>query len=231
MHLVSIPKWATDRVVARYGTAHPHADLDPARTALIVVDMQNAFTVEGVAHALCKAAVEIVPNVNRLAAAVRRTGGMVVWIKTTYDPAWLTMHDKVRAEMVAKRMEALTEGSAGHQLHPELDVQAADLVVEKRRYSAFLPEASDLALQLRAGGYDTVLITGTVTNVCCESTARDAMMMNFRTVMVSDGNAADSDEAHNATLVSFYGTFGDVMDTDFLTGCLEANAATRMAAE
>jgi ureidoacrylate peracid hydrolase len=231
MHVVSIPGWAVERVVARYGTAHPYADLDPARTALVVVDMQNAFMVEGVAHALCKTAVEIVPNVNRLAAAMRRTGSKVVWIKTTYDPGWLTMHAKVRAEKVAKRIEALAEGSTGHQLYPELDVQPADLIVQKHRYSAFLPESSDLAVRLRAGGYDTVLITGTVTNVCCESSARDAMMMNFRTVLVSDGNAAGSDEEHNATLVSFYGTFGDVMDTGFLIGCLEANAATLIAAE
>src|SRR5262245_13797968 len=222
MHTVIIPGWSVNRVIEHYGCAHPYADLDPTRTALVVVDMQNGFMVEGVAHALCRTAVEIVPNVNRLAAAVRRTGGQVVWIKTTYDPAWLTMHAKVRPEKVAKRIEALSEGSTGHQLYPALDVQAVDLIVQKCRYSAFLPESSDLAVRLRAGGYDTVLITGTVTNVCCESSARDAMMMNFRTVMVSDGNAAGSDEEHNGTLVSFYGTFGDVMDTDFLIACLEA---------
>ena len=59
MHVVNIPKWAVDRVVERHGTAHPYADLDPARTALVVVDMQNGFMVEGVAHALCRAAVGI----------------------------------------------------------------------------------------------------------------------------------------------------------------------------
>ena len=176
-------------------------------------------------------AVEIVPNVNRLAAAVRRTGGKVVWIKNTYDPTWLPMQHKVRPEKVAKRIESMTEGSTGHQLYPALAVESGDMTVQKYRFSAFLPESSDLAVRLRAGGYDTVLITGTVTNVCCESSARDAMMMSFRTVMVSDGNAAGSDEEHNATLVSFYGTFGDVMDTDFLIGRLETNAATRIAAE
>jgi ureidoacrylate peracid hydrolase len=231
MHVVSIPKWATERVVERHGTAHPYADLDPARTALTVVDMQNGFMVEGVAHALCKTAVEIVPNVNRLAAAVRRTGGKVVWIRNTYDPTWLTMHAKVRPEKVAKRIESMTEGSTGHQLYPALDVQPGDAIVQKYRFSAFLPESSDLAVRLRAGGHDTVLIAGTVTNVCCESSARDAMMMSFKTVMVSDANAAGSDEEHNASLVNFYVTFGDVMDTDFLIGCLEANATTRIAAE
>jgi ureidoacrylate peracid hydrolase len=231
MHVVNIPQWATERVVERHGTAHPYADLDPARTALVVVDMQNGFMVEGVAHALCKMAVEIVPNVNRLAAAVRRTGGKVVWIRNTYDPTWLTMQAKVRPEKVAKRIESMTEGSVGHQLYPALDVQPADTTVQKYRFSAFLPESSDLAVRLRAGGYDTVLITGTVTNVCCESSARDAMMMSFKTIMVSDANAAGSDEEHNATLVNFYTTFGDVMDTDFLIGCLERNVSARIAAE
>jgi ureidoacrylate peracid hydrolase len=75
------------------------------------------------------------------------------------------------------------------------------------------------------------LITGTVTNVCCESTARDAMMNNFKTVMIEDGNAAVTDEDHNSALCNFYLTFGDVMTTDFAIGCLERNAGTRTAAE
>jgi ureidoacrylate peracid hydrolase len=69
-----------------------------------------------------------------------------------------------------------------------------------------------------------------VTNVCCESSARDAMMMSFQTIMVSDANAAGSDEEHNASLVNFYVTFGDVMDTDFLIGCLERSCTLQEAA-
>ena len=90
----------------------------------------------------------------------------------------------------------------------------------KYRFSAFLPGASDLPERLRARGFDTVLITGTVTNVCCESSARDAMMTNFRAVMVSDGNAASSQTEHEASLSAFYSTFGDVMDTAMVIGCL-----------
>jgi ureidoacrylate peracid hydrolase len=104
------------------------------------------------------------------------------------------------------------------------------MVVQKYRFSAFLPDSSDLPVRLRAGDYDTVLITGTLTNVCCESSARDAMMMNFHTVMVSDGNAALTDEEHNASLLNFYVTFGDVVDTDFLVSALERNGAMPSAA-
>ena len=102
-----------------------------------------------------------------------------------------------------------------------------DLHIDKQRFSAFLPGSSDLATLLRGRGIDTVLITGTVTNVCCESTARDAMMMNFKTVMVTDGNAAANDEEHNASLIAFYLTFGDIMSTDMLVRLPRAQRAGR----
>ena len=70
-----------------------------------------------------------------------------------------------------------------------------------------------------------MLITGTVTNVCCESTARDAMMRNFKTVMITDGNAANTDEDHNAALNNFYLTFGDIMSTDFAIELPDAQRA------
>jgi ureidoacrylate peracid hydrolase len=191
--------------------------------------------VEEVAAAYVPVAVEIVPNVNRLAAAVRRTGGMVFWIKQTVDAAsarawseWLGMMTPVVRESLVKN---LAPGSRGHELHPALEVLPVDEIVQKYRFSAFVQGSSDLPERLRARGFDTVLITGTVTNVCCESSARDAMMLNFKTIMVSDGNAARSDAEHNATLAAFYATFGDVMDTSHLVSCLQANAGRRQAAE
>ena len=208
--------------------------LDPARTALVVVDMQNAFMLPGVAHALCPMAEKIVPNINRLAQAVRLTGGTVIWIKTTFkDDAlknWSTYFEMVKPEQGARRVAALTAGSKGHELWSALDVRADDLIVEKNRFSAFIQGSSNLAEVLRERGLDTVLITGTVTNVCCESTARDAMMLNFKTIMVTDGNAAVTDEDHNASLCAFYLTFGDVMPTDMLVTCLERNAGRNLSA-
>ncbi|MCA8927869.1 MAG: cysteine hydrolase [Alphaproteobacteria bacterium] len=228
MHTIAIPDHIVETVIARRGTAHPHANLDPAKTALIVIDLQNGFMVEGIAHALCPNAPAIVPNVNRLAETVRATGGKVFWIQNTHDDdcveSWSNLHAMTPAAAVAKRVESMSEGSVGHQLWPELDVRPADERVLKYRYSAFLPNSSDLAERLRAGGYDTVLITGTMTNVCCESSARDAMMLNFKTIMVSDGNATNSDLEHNASLINFYLIFGDVASTDEVIGWLETNA-------
>jgi ureidoacrylate peracid hydrolase len=207
------------RVMARRGTLHVFADLDPARTALVVVDMQNAFMDDRVGHAVCPMARDIVPNVNRLASAVRQSGGGVFWVKNTHDETclteWSVMHDMSTPEGRRKRSAAMSEGTVGHDLWPTLVVEPQDEIVKKYRFSAFLPGASDLPERLRARGFDTVLITGTVTNICCESSARDAMMTNFRTIMVSDANAASNMEEHQASLRAFYLTFGDVMDTDF----------------
>ena len=234
MHTLSIPQSVIDRVIAKRGRQYIHEALDPSRTALVVVDMQNAFMLPGVAHALCPMAEKIVPNINRLAQAVRETGGTVIWIKTTFkDDAlqnWSTYFEMVTPQQGAKRMAALTADSKGHQLWATLDVRPQDLIVEKNRFSAFIQGSSSLAEVLRERGLDTLLVTGTVTNVCCKSTARDAMMLNFRTIMVTDGNAAVTDEDHNASLIAFYLTFGDIMSTDMLIGSLERNARKGLAA-
>jgi ureidoacrylate peracid hydrolase len=234
MHKINIPQRVIDSVVERRGTPHPHANLTPGTAALIVVDLQNGFMMEGVAFSLCHTAAQIVPNVNRIAQTVRQTGGRVFWIQNTHDDgcmeSWSHMHNMTLPEKDDRRSEAMREGSLGHQLWAELDVQPEDERVLKNRYSAFIQGSSDLPERLRAQGYDTVIIVGTVTNVCCESSARDAMMLNFRTIMVSDANAAHTDEEHNATLISFYLTFGDVMTTDFLIDCLKRNAEDTNAA-
>jgi len=103
--------------------------------------------------------------------------------------------------------------NAGHGFWPELDIRAVDAILPKYRYSAFIAGASDLGARLRTQGLDTVLIAGTLTTVCCESSARDAIVLNFRTVMVADANAAMTGAEHNASLTDFYLSFGDIFDT------------------
>jgi ureidoacrylate peracid hydrolase len=218
MHEFTMPEWAVASVVARRGREHVLDDIDPGRTALIVVDMQNGFLMDGVAHSLIPAARNIVPNINRLAEAVRTSGGVVAWIKNTVSEetmrSWSAYERLATPARSRKRVESMTEGSTGHGLWAELDVQPSDLIVKKIRFSAFIQGSSDLEKHLRQRGIDTVLVTGTATGVCCESTARDAMMRDFNTIMVSDANAAHSDEEHRNALVAFYTTFGDVLTTD-----------------
>jgi ureidoacrylate peracid hydrolase len=108
----------------------------------------------------------------------------------------------------------LLEGSPGHALWPDLEVAPEDLRVTKNRYSAFFPGACELPELLRRRSVDAVLIAGTMTNVCCEASARDAMMDGFKVVVVSDANAARSDAEHLASLATIVQFFGDVRDTD-----------------
>ena len=237
MHKIDIPQHVTDRVAKRRGSAHPHANLDPSKTALVVIDLQNGFMLPGVAFACIDEAREIVPNVNRIADAIRRTGGKVFWVLNTNDEgcltSWSTMHAMTTPAGRERRSAAMIEGSKGHELYADLVVKPEDETVQKRRYSAFIQGSSDLPQRLSEQGYDTIVVVGTATGVCCETTARDAMMLNFKSIMVSDANAAENDEEHNAALIGFYLQFGDVMDTDMLIACLERNAAgqTAQAAE
>lgn len=234
MHKVAIPPEITERVIRHRGRAHVYEDFDPRRTAFVVVDMQNGFMMPGVAHVLCPMAMEIVPNINRIAAAMRRAGGTVVWVISTFGEAslknWPVLHEMAGPERTAVRIATLDEGSIGHRLWDGLETRHEDLTVVKTKYSAFIPTSCHLDAILRERGIDTVMIAGTVTNVCCESSARDAMMQNFRTVMVTDANAAMTDAEHNASLVAFYLSFGDILSTEAIVARLDGQAAKQDAA-
>ncbi|MDB5373955.1 MAG: Nicotinamidase-related amidase [Belnapia sp.] len=218
MHPFAIPEAIAARVAGRCGTSHPFSRLDARRTALVVIDMQNGFMRADLAHALCPMAEHVVPAINRLAGALRAAGGAVYWIQNTFDARceteWSVMQSMATPEANARRAAAMSEGTPGNALWPLLDIRIGDEVVRKYRYSAFIEGGSDLPARLRARGLDTVLIVGTVTNVCCESSARDAMMLNFRAVMVPDGCAAVTDAEHTASLLAFYLQFGDVLTVD-----------------
>jgi ureidoacrylate peracid hydrolase len=222
MHKIAIPETAIAGALQQRGKLNRYDTIVGPQTALVVIDLQNVFMEPGAAVEV-PVAREIVPNVNRLAAATRKAGGKVVWVQ-------MTLNDQERSWSVffagEQRREAFKEmqrGSHGHALWPKLEVKADDLIVEKRRYSAFIQGSSNLDQVLRGFGIDTVVIAGTLTNVCCESSARDAMMLNYKVVFVSDANAATSDAEHNATLGTILRVFGDVATTD--------EAVTRLVAK
>ena len=110
MNGVNFPPSIIERVIARRGTEHIFSDLDPVRTALVVVDLQNAFMDDAVGHAVCPAARDIVPAVNRLAKVTREAGGGVFWIKNTFDETclteWSVMQDISTPEGRARRAAA-----------------------------------------------------------------------------------------------------------------------------
>lgn len=214
MHRVELPAWAVER-----GRALNHFDrIDVARTALLCVDMQNAFVAEGEVFGNAHAR-DIIPGVNRLAAGFRAAGGTVWWTRQTVDdahplyadPHWLALGDDPH---VARAKAALAAGSRGHALHPDMQCHAGDRVLDKYRYSAFLPNSSDIDARLRAAGVDTLLIAGTLTNCCCESSARDACMLGYKVLLVADACAAVTDAEHNAALLNLRLMFADVRGVD-----------------
>jgi len=217
MHRYAIPAWVKERVLRRQGKLFAHDTIEAGRTALVVVDMQNYFCAEGF-PAEVPLARAIVPNINRLAKAMRAAGGTVVWVQTDSAEAltrWGNHHKyMLTPERVQKRLAGLDAKAEGFALFGALEPMAGDLRVRKATYSAFMPGSSDIDSQLKGRGIDTVLIAGTATNVCCESTARDAMLRDYRAIMLSDANATWTDEEHAGTLNTFAMFFGDVMSAD-----------------
>ena len=216
MHDVEIRAEIVERVLARRNKYHLFESLDPEKTALVVIDMQNTFVAEG-APAEVPASRGICGAINELARNLRDLGGRIVWITSanTGDERgsdWAAFFDRFVAEEIRQRtIESLAPDGEGQRIWPEMDVDPGDLRIVKNRYSALIPGASSLERVLRGYGLENVLIAGTKTNVCCESTGRDAMMLDFRVVMVSDCTAALSDDEHRASLETFIQQFGDVM--------------------
>jgi ureidoacrylate peracid hydrolase len=176
MNRVNIPAWAIDLGKSRSGLCA----LTPEKTALIVVDLQNAFLAPGETLENPQAR-DIVPNVNAIAQALRARGGQAVFLRHTVSDQPRYKLTEWQARMVPRSADGgfqLRAGTFGHQLYPELDVSAQDL-----------------------------------TNVCCESTARDANMLGYKVVFASDATAAFTDEEHNAALLSMAAVFAEVRDT------------------
>jgi ureidoacrylate peracid hydrolase len=209
-----LDKATEDRLIWLRGKVHPYDRIEARKTALVVVDMQNFFCAEDSPYGLATARA-VVPAINRLADATRKGGGLVVWIQMAYDESWSNFYGTMLSPTLrAQLREGLKPGSQGYAVWPKLEVREADVAMEKIRFSAFLPGYCKLPDVLRARGLDTVLITGTLTNTCCETSARDAIMTGFRCVMISDGCAAALDSAHTATLRNFLQVSGDVRSTE-----------------
>jgi nicotinamidase-related amidase len=164
----------------------------------------------------------IVANIQRLATTVRATGGVVAWVLPSEEEP-----SPARIEFLGPTIAETYRASGGtgelrDRLLPEFQLGPDDLLVEKSAAGAFFPGRCDLPAHLERCNIDTVMITGTVANVCCESTARDASVLDYRVIMVADANAAMRDQDLNATLHTIYRSFGDVRTTDELITLLTA---------
>lgn len=214
-----LPEHIIESATYRRGRIPVFDRIDAKRTALMVIDMQNAWLAPGAPFETPPARA-IVPAINRLAGALRQRGGTVVWVRhTTGAPGtpdyWSMFFDNfIHPDVRQKTAEALVEGHPMHDLYPELDLQPADIVLNKVRFSVFTRNPVDVEALLRGRGVDTLIVTGTATNVCCESSAREAMMRDFRVFMPHDAVAAPRDDGHVAGLRTVMQAFADVRPVD-----------------
>jgi ureidoacrylate peracid hydrolase len=217
MHDVELRPQIVERVMARRGRLHLYDRLDARKTALLIIDMQNAFVAPG-APVEVPMARSVVPSINRLAAELRKLRVPVIWVFHQNSPDgkdWERFFGSFVAPQDRRRAaQALSAGDPLQRIYGELVIAPGDLATTKNRYSALIGNSSDLGSMLKQRSIDTLLIAGTKTNVCCECTARDAMMLDYKVVMLSDCTAALSDSEHLATLENVIQQFGDVMTAD-----------------
>ncbi|MGN6100813.1 MAG: isochorismatase family protein [Devosia sp.] len=215
-----------------------NAKLDPAHAAMIVVDMQNDFVAPG-APMETPAARAVVP---RLAAALdlcRGAGMRIVYTAHVHrsDGSDYGQFGLLHPPIIERR--ALVAGSAGAGIYPALAPAPGEHVIEKHRYSAFF--GTDLDTMLRAWGIDTVIISGTTTENCCLSTARDALFNNYRVLFLSDATATcdypdrgfgamSNADLHKATLMVVAASTARVLTVAELADALDAGRKSARAA-
>jgi nicotinamidase-related amidase len=193
-------------------------EIDPTKTAMIVVDMQNDFVAER-APMETPAARAMVPKLAEALSICRGAGVRVIYTAHVHrrdgsDMGLFNMHPPI-----ANR-SALVDGTPGADICPELTPALGEHVIKKHRYSGFF--GTDLDIILREWGVDTVIVSGTTTENCCLSTARDAMFHNYRVVFLSDATATydypdcgfgpmPNADVHHATLVILAASTAHVM--------------------
>jgi biuret amidohydrolase len=157
------------------------------KTAMIVVDLQNNFVQEGALAEIPRARA-MVPRLNRLLDVCRAHEIPVIYIHHVIRGGDIDAGRLADHHEVIRNNQAIIAGTPNVEIYEELRPHPGDLVVAKPRYSAFY--GTDLEAILRSKGIDTLIISGTVTNVCCESTTRDAFSRDYKVIFLSDGNAA-----------------------------------------
>ncbi len=198
--------------------------IDPRRTALLNVDLQNVF-VEGYPVS-APAGPTVLARVNRLIKTCRASEMMIVHTAHVTRPDGSNVG--VMGEIIPPVREGMiSQGSRGAALHPQLDVQPGDICLEKPRFGAF--HGTDLELILRSHGIDTLIISGIATNVCAETTAREANVRDFRVVFLSDGtatfdmNGVPGEQLQRATCASLGFAFAEIATVDQVIARIEAS--------
>src|SRR4051794_6465513 len=207
-------------------------EIDPRRTAMIVVDMQNDFVAAG-APMETPAARAIVPVLAETLTLCREAGVRIIYTAHVHrrDGSDMGLFDDMHPPIASRA--ALVDGTPGADIYPDLAPRPDEHVIKKHRYSGFF--GTDLDIILREWGVDTVIISGTTTENCCHATARDAMFRNYRVVFLSDATATydypdhgfgpmPNEQVHHATLVILAASTAHVMSVSEMAERLQAGA-------
>jgi len=217
-------------------------DIDPARTAVVVVDMQNAFASPGglldLAGVDIAGAAAVVRTIGAILTAARAADVPIVYLQTGYKPDLSNgggpSSPNPRKETALCLMRArpelrgqlLVEGTWDFQIVDALAPQAQDLVVLKTRYSGFAGTQLDSVLRAREIRY--LVFVGIATNVCVESTLRDAYFHEYWPILVTDGAMqAGPPEAHAATVFNVESFFGWTLTSQDLVEAVSRSRAPR----
>src|SRR5215207_6614295 len=195
--------------------------IDPSKTAMIVVDMQNDFVAAG-APLESAAGRAMVPNLQQALACCREEGIPVIYTAHVHRADGCDLGLLGHAQQIARR-DALVAGSAGAAIFSEIAPRDDEIVISKHRFSAFY--GTDLEIILRGLGVTTVVITGVTTENCCHATARDAYFRDFQVIFLADATATNdypdlgyggmsADEVHRAMLVVLAKDTADVITTE-----------------
>jgi len=191
--------------------------VDPAHTALIVVDVQNDFCASDGAFGRLGRDLhrvhEMVPRLKRVLVAARTAGVTVIFARYTQTPATESDVHLEQRQRGRANIEYCREGTPGADFY-EVTPQSGEPIVTKHRYSAFIN--TDLDVILRSRGIRTLIMTGVATNGCVEATARDGFMYDYYIVFVDDCAATYSVDQHQATLNNIRDAYGIVVGSEEL---------------
>jgi len=195
--------------------------IDRERTALLVIDMQNDFVREGAILEVPKIRSQI-PKIKKLIATCRELEIPVIYTRQVYR-ADSDVMPLVLEMLPLLGKEGLRDGTPGAEIYGELEPKLGDITVRKMGFNAFYNTDLESVLRNIKGRriVDTLIICGTVTNVCCESTARDAFERDYKVVFGSDITSAWTDEFQTLTLKNIEYAFGRVMTCDEIIHALK----------
>jgi nicotinamidase-related amidase len=213
--------------------------VDPSHTALVLIDIQNDFcTVGGTFDRFgydVSMYAEMIPRTQRLLAAARRSSVLPIYVQNTTlrghksdSPAQVRFRVRLSRDPSQPSLRYTEEGTWGHEFVHELAPGPEELTVNKFRSSAFV--GTPLDLLLRSNGIDTIVIAGCTTEGCVESTARDAMFMDYYVVVVEDCVESDTREQHEASLTLMRVRF-DVIQSSEVIAAWSGTSADRTGGE